>query len=525
MTSHIARLTSLLLCLLILNACGSKRRASVEPLPTPPIATDPAPYVPQPWVAPLGDSIRHEMRAVWLTTAYALDWPKAKADTPNGIRRQKEELDRILDRLKQDGYNTIFFQVRQSGSVSYPSKYEPYSRVFTSDGSAPAYDPLAYAVEACHKRGLGIHAWLVSYPITSPKNRPHPLLSSMPRAVILHKGSRHLDPGMPEARTYLSNIVEEVVTRYAVDGIHLDYFRYPEEAAKFNDAASYAQYGQGLPKAVWRRANLTEQLRQLRSVLLKHRPEVQLSVAPLGKYRKIADLGRAHGWTAYEDVFQDVETWAKEGLVDFVAPMMYYKDLLYEPFLKDWMQTVGRYVPVIPGLAPYRMVEDSWSADVIIEQVRLARAHGAAGVAMFREEHIGAKHPELRTKLQREFAHTALPIVVRKWMTTAPSAPHSLRLQEVEGKLNLSWAYNGDDAGISYRVWATVWKQGVGRESYIVVQNLKSRFCSLRLNDFSQVDCIELGVEAVNPYGRSTPAPQAVEYNIKAHQALQIPKH
>lgn len=504
---------------LFLAACGTKKKPTIAPPPPPPpprVETPIAP--PASWQAPLGDSIRHEMRAVWLTTAYGLDWPKAKADTPNGERRQKEELERILDRLVDDGYNTVFFQARLSGSVNYFSN-EPFNRVFTSSGFRPNYDPLQFAIEACHKRGLAIHAWLVTYPLASVRGVPHPIAQREPSWVVMHQGGRHLDPGVPEVRSYIARISADIARRYDVDGIHYDYFRYPEEAARFNDARSFARYGDGMDRDEWRRSNLTAQLREIKDSLLKARPEVQISVAPLGKLRKIPDLGRKHGWTAYEDVHQDVETWAKHRLVDFVAPMMYYKDLLFEPFLADWQKTVGRHIAVVPGLAPYRVdsreEKSPWSPEVIQEQIRLSRKYGAAGVAMFREGNIGPSQPYLRTLIQREFEKTAIVPALERGKATKPTQPRDLRLR-VQGKhLTLSWKMPTPQLkGITYRVWATTTHENGKRESLLLVQGLKTTECTLRLLDFKSSDCLELGVEAVNSFGVSTPCDMPIEFNL-----------
>lgn len=516
------RLIASLTCALLLVACGTKKKQQQELPPTPPPAginvIKIEPKQPTSWQAPLGDSIRHEMRAVWLTTAYGLDWPKSKADTPNGIRRQKEELERILDRLVNDGYNTIFFQARTSGSVNYYSS-EPFNAVFTSSGVRPDYDPLSFAIEACRKRGLAIHAWLVTYPLASHRGQVHPIARRYPDWAVMHLGSRHLDPGVPQVRSYIAGLVADLARRYDLDGIHFDYFRYPEEAQRFNDSRSYARYGEGMSKTEWRRNNLTMQLQEIQDSL-KHSPrDIQISVAPLGKLRKIEDLGRPHGWTALEDVHQDVETWAKRHLVDFVAPMMYYKDLLYEPFLKDWQATVGKHIPVVPGLAPYRVdpKEDKypWSPEVIREQIVLARKHKAGGVSMFREANIGPAQPYLRSLIQREFKTTALPLPLKRGKEQAPPQPTQLHLK-VQGKqLQLSWQMPDSTAPqVSYRVWATTTHEDGKRETSLLVQGLKSKGCNLRLLDFREQDCIEFGVEAVNPWGISTPCDQSVEFNL-----------
>lgn len=470
------------------------------------------------WSPPLGDSIRHEMRAVWLTTAYGLDWPKQKADTPDGIRRQKEELERILDRLVYDGYNTVFFQARLSGSVNYYSQ-EPFNRVFTTTGEHPHYDPLTFAVEACHRRGLAIHAWLVTYPLSSPrKGIPHPIVRENPHWLISHLGGRHLDPGLPEVRSYIAGLSADIVRRYKVDGLHFDYFRYPEEAERFSDSRSFARYGLGLTKEAWRRNNLTLQLKEIQDSVHHNHPDIQISVAPLGKLRRLDELGRPHGWTAYDDVYQDVETWAKQGLVDFVVPMMYYKDYLYEPFLKDWQDRLGRYIMVIPGLAPYRVDSSEkhpWSPEIIHEQIHLARKYGLSGVSMFREGSIGPRQPYLRTLIQRAFKYPALVPPVARGRATKPGQPHNLHLKIKGRQMLLSWEMpSRQRANITYRVWAITSRADGTKESILLVQRLKEQSCTLRLNNFREHDCLELGVEAVNPLGVSTPCDEPIEFNL-----------
>ncbi|KGN86594.1 glycoside hydrolase family 10 protein [Porphyromonas sp. COT-290 OH860] len=514
---------SLLLALLAVG-CGTKKKRILEAdtpeVPTPPVSSVRAPEA---WKPPMGDSIRYEMRAVWLTTAYGLDWPSVKADTPNGIRRQQQELDRILDRLKQDGYNTVFFQARLSGSVIYPSKTEPFAhRLFTTTGQPPAYDPLAYAVEACHRRGLAIHAWLVTYPIVSSRKSAHPILIKNPSWAIAHKGSRHLDPGNPAVRTYIAKLAEEVVRGYNVDGIHFDYFRYPEEAERFNDNASYARYGKGLSREDWRRQNLSEQLVEINEVVRKIRPEIQISVAPLGKLRKLPTLARPHGWTAYESVFQDVEAWANARLVDFVAPMMYYKDDLYEPFLVDWMERVGKKIPVIAGLAPYRISESGWSAQTIADQIRLARRYGAGGVSMFREANIGHKEPLMRTLIQHEFRHLALPLPLYGRAMPRAGEPTDLTIEQDKNIIRLSWRMPIGSTKATYRVWAKITHPDGRTEGIMLVQGLKEQSCALRISEFPSEDCIELGVEAVNTAGVATACRMPVEFNLANARLTQV---
>ena len=111
-------------------------------------------------------SPKHEVRAAWITAVYGLDWPSTRATTPAGIRKQKAELIEILDKLKEANFNTVLFQTRTRGDVLYQSDIEPYNAILTGKvGGNPGYDPLAFAVEECHKRGMECHAWLVSIPL------------------------------------------------------------------------------------------------------------------------------------------------------------------------------------------------------------------------------------------------------------------------------------------------------------------------------------------------------------------------
>lgn len=122
-------------------------------------------------LTPAGAQPKYEVRAAWVTAVYGLDWPQTKATTPAGIRRQQEELIEILDKLKAANFNTVLFQTRTRGDVLYKSSIEPYNSILTGkvDGD-PGYDPLAFAVRECHKRGMECHAWMVALPLGNKKH-------------------------------------------------------------------------------------------------------------------------------------------------------------------------------------------------------------------------------------------------------------------------------------------------------------------------------------------------------------------
>ncbi len=355
------------------------------------------------------DTAFREIRGVWLTLAYALDWPRVKADNYQGIRRQQRELDRILDQLKTDNYNTVFFQVRLSGTSCYLGSQEPFAHFFTSSGAKPKYDPLDYAVKACHKRGLMIHAWFVTYPIKIRKLRSSPLWRKHRSWFVHYKRNYFLNPGLPAVRKYITDLSVDLAKRYDIDGLHYDYFRYPEWIEYFNDDRAYKRYApRTMSKNEWRRDNLCRQLKEIRQAVHRVKPQLLMSVAPLGKLRQLPNLGFKHGWTAFETVCQDVERWAKESLVDFVVPMMYYKDRLYTPFLHDWQERVGKYIPVVVGLAPYRASDEGWTYKTISQQIKEARDAHASGMVFFRYDFVSPRYDAMYHELKSLFMEKAL---------------------------------------------------------------------------------------------------------------------
>lgn len=357
---------------------------------------------------PTASPFKTEMRAVWLATIYGLDWPKTQAKTAAAEVQQQRELETILDGLVEAGFNTVFLQVRHRGDVIYPSKIEPFAKAMTGSRYGPkTYDPLEFAIEECHRRGLVVHAWITVFPLGQSLAG---VSSKINRAwCIRHQGEWQLDPGQPEVRSYIAAITRELAENYLqLDGIHLDYVRYPERAKSFADDASYRKYGRGADRANWRRENISVLLQEVRETIHKVNPHLMLSCATLGKRKQIA----AHpdiGWTAYEDVYQDVERWARDKSVDFVVPMMYYRDLHFSPFLSDWKQLLPS-LPIVPGLGVYRATEgkDRWPVSVIANQIGEARELGFPGICFYREGNI-AKSPALRKIVQDCFAEPVMP--------------------------------------------------------------------------------------------------------------------
>ncbi len=491
----------------MLAGCGTPKRV-VQPTPPTPQPM-PDTVAATPWQRPVVPGIRTEIRGVWLTTIFGLDWPRAKADSESGLRYQQQELLGILDRLKNDGYNTVFLQVRLRGDLIYPNNTEPQSNIFTRSGRAPNYDPMAFALQACHERGLQCHAWLVTFPIGQGKR----MRVKHRDWCLYHRGEWYLDPGLPEVRSYLADLVADLVRRYpTVDGIHMDYVRYPDDADRFPDQKSYERYGGGQSRIAWRRNNITDLWRRIDKALTPY-PAVQISAATLGKLRLLEQGVRPHGWTALESVHQDVMQWDREQLIDMVVPMMYYKDDLFEPFLLDWQCSMS-HAAVVAGLAPYRMAEGAmaarWKPADITCQMDYADKVQVQGVCFFREEFVGNRYPMMRDSIRQRFCRPSLlPALPRgeKFRTTAPT---DLKIQGSR----LTWQH--EDAKqprpTTYRVWATVLRANGSMESLLLAQRLSETAYTLPTNLLHRGDEIELGVEAVNALGVATACLRSVKY-------------
>ena len=395
-----------------------------------------------------------EVRAVWLTTNYGLDWPRNRTSR----EVQQNELIAILDSLKKHNFNTVFFQVRGRGEVLYRSKIEPMSSLVVAGNNGPsAFDPLAFTIEESHKRGLECHAWIVTYPLGNDRQ-----VKSLGNASVTKKnpaltrkfrGEWYLDPGNPRTDDYLLSIVKEIVTGYDIDGFHFDYIRYPDNKGRFPDDTMYRLYGKGKSRADWRRDNITRFVTKAYDWIKQEKPWVQVSSAPLGRYRAIGNNG--HGWTAMETVYQDAGRWMQAGKHDALYPMMYYKDHLFYPFVDDWMMNGNKRI-VVPGLGLYQMVELGWSRRDILEQVDYTRSRQVHGQAYFRAGNMLSNTKGILSSIEEYYRYPAkLPPMT--WLSdTIPCAPADLRAERAsDGLFELSWETAGENSRVTYNVYRT----------------------------------------------------------------------
>lgn len=396
---------------------------------------------------------KREVRAVWLATIGGLDWPgRHYARSAASIARQKRGLCAILDSLKASGINTVLLQTRIRGTVIYPSSIEPWDGCMSGHpGVSPGYDPLQFAIDECHSRGMELHAWVVSIPAGKWNGTGcKALRGKHPSMVLKADGEGFLNPANPQTAPYLASICEEIVRGYDVDGIHLDYIRYPET------------YRLPITKDQARQ-NITSIVRTIYNKVKQLKPWIKISSSPIGKF---GDLPRytSRGWNAYDKGCQDVRGWLREGLMDQIYPMMYFRGNNFYPFLADWQQhSQGR--TVVAGLAAYFLDrrQADWPLSDVSREMEVCRRMGV-GTAMFRSRFFTDNTKGVYSFARGYFNTLPALVPAMTWMgTPAPLAPGNLTVSVRQGLPVLQWQPGADCSGAN-----TLWYNVYGSDSYPV---------------------------------------------------------
>lgn len=276
------------------------------------------------------DSPKRELRGAWIATFSNIDWP-VKTQTP---QQQKNAFINILNHHQATGINAVFVQIRSQCDAFYPSGLEPWSADLTgTQGVAPSpyWDPLEFMIAECHKRNMEFHAWLNPYrAISSVANlssfSANHVTKQHPDWLIASGNLRTLDPGLPAVRTYILEVIKDIVNRYNVDGVHFDDYFYPNSA--FNDDQTFADFSRGfINRADWRRDNVNLLIKDTYSAINLLKPWVKFGVSPSGIYRNSSnpDIGTpTAGLEHYNSLYADSKKWIAEGWVDYLAPQVYW---------------------------------------------------------------------------------------------------------------------------------------------------------------------------------------------------------
>ena len=371
---------------------------------------------------------KYEVRAVWLTTIGGIDWPHSYAQSERSAEKQKEELRAILDRLQKANINTVLLQTRIRATTIYPSQYEPWDGCLSGfPGKSPGYDALRFAIDECHKRGMEVHAWVVTIPVGKWNSYGcRQLRKRFPRLIKRIDQDGYMDPEATQTGCYLAEMCREIVQRYDVDGIHLDYIRYPE-TWKFRIGKDQA------------RGNITRIVEKIHQAVKKEKPWVKMSCSPIGKFD---DLSRywSHGWNAYTKVAQDAQAWLKDGLMDALFPMMYFRGDQFFPFAIDWKEhSYGKIIA--PGLGIYFLdpKEGKWNISDITSELYHLRNIGE-GHAFFRNKFLLDNHQGVYDFVTAHFNRYPALVPPMTWESNKrPLQPVTLCIEENEGTTTLRW--------------------------------------------------------------------------------------
>ncbi len=346
------------------------------------------------------NSISQPIRGVWLTTNYQLDWPSKAGLTPEIIENQKNELRTIVKELSSLGINTVFFQARLRGTTFYKSQIEPQSRYLTNGANLISpFDPLEYIISICKAYNIQCHAWIICMPVggTAEIKRGGvlPFFNKNREYLTYHNGTWYLEPAHPFAAKYLASLASEIASMYAVDGIHLDYIRYPENLDVYPDAKLYAASRSDKTINHWRRDNITYIVSEIYDQVKAVDSTIQVSSAPIGFLNPLVNK-EYFGWNAFDGVCQDVQKWIELGKQDFIVPMIYFDTPLFAKAFADWKSSI-KEIPVIPGLGVYKLdeLDTKWRYADISQQLFMAESLGESGYVLFRTKNILESNPML----------------------------------------------------------------------------------------------------------------------------------
>lgn len=453
---------------------------------------------------------KQETRAVWLTTLASLDWPKNYARSEESIKLQKQELIDILDKYQKANINTVLLQARVRAATIYPSDIEPWDQCITGvEGRAPGYgyDPLGFAVEECHKRGMEIHAWIATIPVGA-KN-------SLGCRTLMKKGFRirnfstgsYLDPADPSVAPYLASICGEIVRKYDVDGINLDYIRYPDgwPRPSYRDGDTPDQ----------RRSNITAIVRAIHDEVKAIKPWVKMSCSPIGKH---ADLSRysSKNFNAHDRVSQEAQEWMRLGLMDQLYPMQYFRGDNYYPFVADWVENAYKR-EIVTGLGTYFLDprEGNWTLGDLTRQMYVSRDLGV-GHAHFRSYFLTANKQGVYDFEKQFNATLSLPHKMQGVASTA-AMPYAVNSSLVERREDKSVILRWKAVTPYYNIYAS-YTYPVDTED---ARNLLfARYTGQTLQLKNVNPNLYFAVRGMDRYGLETPA---LQENMKSTSLSKSP--
>lgn len=374
-----------------------------------------------------------ELRGAWVATVWEIDWPKGNHDEAS----QKELYQQQLDLFEQIGINAVFFQVRSKADAYYDSQYESWSKTITGTaGQDPGYDVLKWLIDETHKRGMQFHAWINPYRIETGSNGVFPQLDpKIPKELTKdYQKYRVYNPALPEVRERLCAIVKEMLTKYDVDGIHMDDYFYPtlSSGESMNDDEEYKKYGSGYSTIEdFRRGNVSKMIQQMQKTIIDTKPEVIFSVAPQGNYEN-----------NYNTQYIDVASCCSNGWIDVIIPQLYFNETYFGPRL-DWFSTNSGKSHLMVGYGIYMYGDkDGFTVSLFNSLYSKAKSNSkVVGSLLYNTSALMANKIGITDAIKSKFSEKVLVPYLGRDAEEKPGTPSNVKF---DGSKSISWTSVAD---------------------------------------------------------------------------------
>lgn len=405
---------------------------------------------------------KREFRGAWIATVANIDWPTSKTSSSE---MQKKELIQMLDKLKASGINAVLFQVRTECDALYNSSFEPWSYWLTGEqgkSPSPYYDPLQLAVEESHKRGMELHAWLNPYRAVKTEgeyeNSDFHISKTHPEWILTFGNYKMLDPGIPDVRTYINSVVEDIITHYDVDGIHFDDYFYPySPKVSTEDSNTFHNYNDGFTDIDdWRRYNINSMVSMVHEKINEIKPHIKFGISPFGIVEN--KYAGTNGFNSYSILYCDPLTWIKEKTVDYVTPQIYWEigheKADYSLLLPWWASLVEeRHLYIGHFSSSFTAKKYKGKKSEMGDQLRMnQKFRNVKGSVFFSAKSITNNYSGFADTLKNNFYKFPALIPLMDWKDNVPPNPLDSLTLEIDGDyIQLRWekpqtASDGDEA-------------------------------------------------------------------------------
>lgn len=416
--------------------------------------------------------VPREFRGAWIATVLNIDWPSRSGLT---TQQQKTELLAILDRAVALKLNAVVFQIRPAADALYNSPYDPWSESITGQMGKPPtpfYDPLEFAVTEAHKRGLELHAWFNPYRAYHASSKspisPKHISKTQPELVKQYGKYLWLDPGEKAVQDLTIKVIQDVINRYDIDGVHIDdyFYPYPEKDKQgknieFPDQTSWQKYvssGGKLNRSDWRRENVNTLIQRIYQTVKSQKPWVKVGISPFGVWKpgnppQISNNDNGTGFNPYEQLYADSRKWLQQGWLDYLSPQLYWRieqtAQSYPVLLNWWLTQNNQNRLIIPGLYTSRVANPSqqnWSAQEIIYQIRTTRGFaGTGGHIHFSIKPLMENKGGISNLLPQEVYTQPALTPAYPWLNNQPPGKPELTItkDKKSGHLQLNWQAKG----------------------------------------------------------------------------------